>query len=247
MAEEELYSVVQACGEQDTEGVSAPNLILQCGFQKVQASHFRPNTLKLGEQLALENIFNVQEEQASRTGKVTVSARCVRSTNRREEPYFLSLDINSVREVIAGRCSCAAGIDGDCKHCAALVFFINTERTEGSTDAPQAFHKPSEKARNMYPKGETVLELQGKAGDNIPGAAISFYPDEEALSSWEEDLETYGLTNSSAYKMMTAKPSGSDEQQQQPTWKEQFSMDELQALEIMFSSDGFLVPFEHTG
>ena len=80
-------------------------------------------------------------------------AKCIREMSLNATPYNVELVLNENRHVTGARCSCVAGITGQCKHTAALVFHVNNERSTGCTDVEQSWSKPSEKLKQLYPKG----------------------------------------------------------------------------------------------
>ena len=119
-----------------------PNIVIECGFEAIEANNFfRQSTLKLGKDLAESHLFNVREEKKS-SGDIAVSGKCVRSTNLKEQQYHVELKVDAARKVLGGHCTCAAGIDGTCKHEAGLLHYINSQLPckQGGKDWQQEHH-----------------------------------------------------------------------------------------------------------
>ena len=91
------------------------------------------------------------------------------------------------------------GISANCKHSAALLHFINNERTEGCTDEGQKWKTPSKKMQEQYPKGETIESMFG--GSVL--TPTTFKPDYEELSKLANEMEKFGLVQASLYKSIT--------------------------------------------
>ena len=91
------------------------------------------------------------------------------------------------------------GISANCKHSAALYYFINNERTEGCTDEGQKWKTPSKKLQEQYPKGETIESLF--AATVLP--QTTFKPNYEELSKLANEMEQFGLVQASLYKSIT--------------------------------------------
>jgi hypothetical protein len=145
------------------------------------------------------HIMNVQERREQ--GKVTISGKCIKGTKLSDDPYKVEIEIDpQSRKWISGHCSCVNGIDGNCKHTAGLVFFVNTERTVGCTDEAKKWKKPAEKVKKIYPKGQTVEELL--LGTFTPHATKK--PTEEELQDLANKLAAFGLQDSGLYKTLTA-------------------------------------------
>ena len=128
------------------------------GFEKIkiEAGHFRRDPERDGKDL-IPHIFDIREERRS---YVTISAKCFRSMAIRKDPYVVEFLLTpSSRTVVSGRCSCPCGLSFNCKHCAALFYYINTERSESKTDATQRWSAPSLQLQELYPKGASVEHL----------------------------------------------------------------------------------------
>jgi len=119
-------------------------LVLYCGFQPItfDEKHLRDSTKKKGRDLVVaQHAFNVHE--ICERGIVSIVGLCLPETNVRNKPYHICLDLDSARKVKDGKCSCIAGITATCKHAAALLHFVNNERTNSCTDREMVWSAPS--------------------------------------------------------------------------------------------------------
>ncbi len=211
---------------------SSAEIVLACGFSKIEvpSGFFRESTISLGKELAIAHITNVREEE--REGIIYITCRCQRSMNLSETPYILELQLQpGCRRLLEGRCSCQAGIDAKCKHSAGLVHFVNTEQVESCTSGEKKWGKPPTKAKDLFPKGETVQELQG----NHSSLPSSFRPNKEALESWSKDMRKFGLTHSGVYKLFNADTSTLLSSHQHTTdWKSSFPTEQVSRLKVLF-------------
>ena len=109
-------------------------VIIRGGFESINISHFRAETIKKGKEL-FQHLFNVEEIQ---TASLTViKGQILRTVSLSEKPYTIQIEFDRARNFVDGRCSCVAGITASCKHSAALYHYINNERTVGCTDTNQ--------------------------------------------------------------------------------------------------------------
>ncbi len=142
---------------------NVPAICIQGGFQKITVSegHFRKKTLEKGKNIVQaghvggvseeDSLVNVEERRT--TGQVQILGSVAHSTSVKEAPYHVEFKLNPQdRSVIEAHCSCVAGLSGNCKHCAALFIFINTERTTGCADQSQAWNVPSKKLQKCIPR-----------------------------------------------------------------------------------------------
>ncbi len=168
--------------------------VLQNGFSAISWSNYVPrdSTKKKGQALqAANHLFNVEEVREP--GKETeILAKCVKQTNVTEAPWNLNIKLDSNRNVLRARCSCTAGGDGQCKHMYSLVDYINSERTEASTDEICKFKAPSQKGKSLYPKGKPADEIF----KNTPISKLSFKISEERKDQIHADLQAVGETDS---------------------------------------------------
>ena len=168
--------------------------VLQNGFSATSWASYEPreSTKKKGQALqAANHLFNVEEVREP--GKNTeIFAKCVKQTNVTEAPWNLNIVLDDNRNVIRARCGCTAGGDGQCKHMFSLVDYINSERTEASTDEICKFKAPSQKGKSLYPKGKTADEIF----KNDPIPRLSFKTSEEEKDQIYSDLQEVGDTES---------------------------------------------------
>lgn len=118
-------------------------------------------------------------------------------------------------------CSCFPGRSAKCKHAGALFIKINEERTEGKTDSEQAWHTPSSKMLDRYPKGQTVKQIfadyeaarPSKARKSSERSSSSLSSSREVyvqkgddpfLQGIARDMEMCGLTDRMLYLSLTA-------------------------------------------
>ena len=166
-------------------------LRIRGGFDTITATHFRKETLKKGKDL-IQHLFNIEEIRSN--GKIEIQALVVRAASIKEKPYTIQIEVDSTsRSFLDGRCTCIAGISANCKHAAALLHFINNERSQGCTDEYQKWKAPSKKLQDLYPKGETIEKLfLGKVTPNSTSQ-----PSDEALSKLASET-SYKLFRSSS-------------------------------------------------
>lgn len=133
-------------------------VILYAGFDEIKCDQFRKSNLSNGKAM-LPHIFHVKEHR--KTTGTTIFGRCVKQMKVTGKDSFYDIDfqLDSNRNVIDMHCSCVPGISGLCKHSAALFLYINCERQETQTDQPCGWNKPSEKGKELYPKGKCLDDL----------------------------------------------------------------------------------------
>ncbi len=174
------------------------------GFEQIHGYEPRKGIRKKGEEMVY-HAFNVREVQKSdiTTGEVTsidIIGDCIREMSLTEKPWIVTLEVEPrTRDIKRSHCSCTAGADGVCKHTAAIYKYVNSERSEGCTDAEQSWSKPSKKLAELYPKGECIQKLffgKERTCRDYSGQAI----DTDKLTS---ALKKHSLQNSSVYKSLT--------------------------------------------
>ncbi len=190
---------------------AAPAPITICGgFEKIEAREgfFREATLAKGrDRVQSQHVGKVREVQDAQCQRVTIQGQCIPETSIRKNEYKIELDIDpSTREVKEGKCTCVAGVSGQCKHGAALFHFVNNERTEGKTDSAQTWKEPSKRAQALYPKGGTVETLFQFPATQRP----TFKKSEKEGKDLADELELFGLTDSALFKTLTAEPAEVD-------------------------------------
>lgn len=138
--------------------MSSASLRIRAGFSPVNfESFFRPSSIQKGLHL-IKHVLHV-EEIKSPDGAIVISGKCIPQASINKDPYRVEINLNSKRDLIFGHCNCVSGISGQCKHVAALISFVNHERTVSCTDTKQTWQKPSELRQSLYPKGETIESL----------------------------------------------------------------------------------------
>ena len=109
-------------------------VIIRGGFDSINISHFRAETIKKGKELT-QHLFNVEE---IKTAMLTIiKGQILRTVTLSEKSYTIQLEFDPARNFVDGRCYCVAGISASCKHSAALYHYINNERSVGCTDTSQ--------------------------------------------------------------------------------------------------------------
>ncbi len=148
-----------------------------------------------------QHFSNVREERTNANETVLIQGECCPAMSVRKQPYKIEFRLTERREIEDSRCSCVAGVSGDCKHAAGLFLFVNKERSTGRTDGAQKWGgPPSKKSQVLYPKGETVEELFSLASEGRPKFKMS----KGKMSSLAKDLGSCGLQDSALFKSLTA-------------------------------------------
>ena len=113
----------------------------------------------------MDHVANIREVRtwntASEEYDSVITATCLREMNITNHPYNTRLVLDRERKVTDAYCwakvqPCPAGGQGNCKHVAATVENVNSERTTGKTDESQGWLKPSDQLLRLYPKGKCV-------------------------------------------------------------------------------------------
>ena len=181
-----------------------PDIIIEAGFSSIDVEGvFREETLRKGSEIRT-HVREIRERRSA--GQVTITGMCIPQTKLRDKPHSLWIEIDpQTRKWIDGHCRCKAGEGtstiGKCKHIAALVLEINSERTEGCTDTPQRWKQTtvSNQLCTLYPKGKCIEELYlGTYTPQMPER-----PNEDTLMDLATKLASFGLTNSSLFKTLT--------------------------------------------
>jgi hypothetical protein len=184
-------------------------LLIGGGFQAltVDDEFFRGGNTAKGEALAKAgHILAVQEKQLGLCSEIVASV--LPQTNVNQKPYKVVLSIDkSSRRVIQGRCQCVAGIDGKCKHAAAVFYFINRERSAGCTDKEQLWQAPSKAKQEMYGKGQPAEKIFNFPSTPQP----SFKMEKRCQEQLANHLAQFGLENAALYKSLTASTSSTQE------------------------------------
>ena len=176
-------------------------IILSCGFSSILCQFLRKSTIKKGQRL-VQHIFDVTETRYEEKNDTVISGKCVRQASIHKAPYNVELILDQTRTVSSALCSCIAGVQGMCKHAAALIQFVNSERIESQTDTSCKWQAPTSKGRSLYPKGETIDKILRNPS---PTEQLKFQgPSKEQIQDQTALLEKFGLKNSTTYKMTTA-------------------------------------------
>ena len=196
----------------------ATTITISCGFSPVFCNFFRKSTFKKGKAL-VPHVFNVSETRSKQGKEIVISGKCVRQASVSKAPYNVELSLDETRNVTSALCSCAAGTQGQCKHTAAVVSFINIEREESQTDKHCNWKTPSSRGKSLYPKGETIDNI---LNNPVPTPKLNFLgPSQNEIQQQIELLEQNSLTSSMLYKVLTAKqiaPVPLPETQDFPEW-----------------------------
>jgi hypothetical protein len=164
----------------------------------------RSSTIIKGYDLAKSgHVQNVREIQdPGQRSEIEITGVCVRQTRLNERPYNVVLIINEQREVKQAHCQCPAGTVGNCKHTAALFYFINHEREETKTDKACQWNAPSTMGQSLYPKGKPFDEIFGYD----PVTRPTFQrPSQAALDARRQKIVNDGDVNSLMLRVLTAK------------------------------------------
>ena len=204
-----IAAVIDAELQEETRPTS---ITLCAGFAKIMEGpkFYGPDTEKKGKKI-VDHVANIREIQNGH--EVIITATCIPAMKINNDPYIQRITLDSSRRVTDAQCTsrpgkpqCPVGIQGKCKHIAAVIEKVNSERTTSKTDEAQAWLKPSEQLTQLYPKGETIQELfSGKKGE-----PRNFKPPQDNLDHFATLLKKHKLTNASAYKSITIDKSGVD-------------------------------------
>ncbi len=170
------------------------------GFPPIKTlQDHRESTKEKGQQLVESgHVFEVKEVREN--DSIEIIGFCVKQTSVRDHPYRIVLTLNQERIVQDSRCQCVSGLNGDCKHTAALIYYVNNERQESQTDRQCQWRKPSQYGQKLYPKGKTFDEIF-----NLSQPKCSFKPPSTSeQESHLELLKKHGDSNSMMFHMLTA-------------------------------------------
>jgi len=148
------------------------------------------------------HVHNVEEIRCGE--EVQITANCVPERSIRKTPYTICLELDSLasRKVVNSaktRCSCPSGISAKCKHSAAVLLYINEERSEGPTDEEKKWKRPSKKAQSLYPKGEAIETLYKLPSTTRP----TFKMEGDNAKKLADELAMFGLHHSALHKTLT--------------------------------------------
>ncbi|KAI2795726.1 hypothetical protein BLOT_008074 [Blomia tropicalis] len=114
------------------------------GFKTINTSDnfFSKSAIDKAKKGLFTHIFDVSEK------KNVLTAKCKPAMKVTGNPYSITLRLDQTRMVVSGHCSCQAGIHGQCKHAASLVYYINNEDIVTCTSIAQKWGQPSSKSSN---------------------------------------------------------------------------------------------------
>ena len=130
-----------------------------------------------------------------------IAGKCTPQASINKEPYSIEITIDNTRKVVGGRCNCVSGINGQCKHTAALITSVNLERTDSCTDTAQQWQKPSKHRQSLYPKGETIQSLYSLPLIEPP----TFQKNGKKIEHFLQLMQSENEINGMLFKALTAK------------------------------------------
>ncbi|KAH8025790.1 hypothetical protein HPB51_012112 [Rhipicephalus microplus] len=107
--------------------------------------------------------------------RLRVLARRITVTNRGSYVWHtLTKRLDATRLITRAHCNCRGGVEGHCKHAAAVVAFVNSEESVTKTSQPNKWKAPSNKQLKLYTKGASFKKMfQPKAS---PAVLASYIP-----------------------------------------------------------------------
>ncbi|XP_077532385.1 uncharacterized protein LOC144162228 [Haemaphysalis longicornis] len=165
-----------------------PPVVLRYGFARVNSPEefLRESLLSKGRKLCTASyVYNAEESDPHEAGgprSSRVTAKC--NSQVKDMSYDVAIQLSSERKIVSATCSCKAGLGGRCKHVAAVVVFLNTDRPS-STDLPQAWGRRTSKPDTS--KKESIEDLFGEYKPTYvggkrprqcePGYVLQHFPD----------------------------------------------------------------------
>ena len=95
---------------------------------------------------------------------------------------------------------------GRCKHSAALFEFINSACPAVKTDKEQQWTTQGRKAKERFPKGQTVEQIFGATDAPSSRSVVIQKEEPDFCNTLKADLARFGLQNSFLYKSLAVKP-----------------------------------------
>ena len=92
--------------------------------------------------------------------KALIGCKCYRSMRKSEPPHNLEVTIGLANSVMAGRCSCVAGIGGCCHHVVGLLYYIALLKQLGHKSIPDELTCTMMKQRWSVPRGKKIEPIQ---------------------------------------------------------------------------------------
>ena len=147
--------------------MSRPTQILSTGFSDIIYDHFglRSSTFDNGKELVRSDHVQKVEEIRKTGFPPEIRAFCVPQTSVNKAMYIIEIFIDYKRRILRANCNCIGGNGGHCKHVAAVIYFVNSERSETKTDKIQQHTKPSNRGLEKYRKGKPSEDI-----NNIPNS-----------------------------------------------------------------------------
>ncbi|KAG5876040.1 hypothetical protein JTB14_031567 [Gonioctena quinquepunctata] len=144
------------------------SVISYTGLAKVFHSiNFQPETLGKGKDLVnAGHVINVEEHRESGVG-IFIRADVIRRTSVTKREYLVELHINAARQITSVSCDCVYGNSYECKHVAALIEFVNNDKSESKTNHEQlrGTHNAKKQKLEKYAKGVLFPEMYPSQGD----------------------------------------------------------------------------------
>lgn len=152
-------------------------IIMRTKFQPVNYDiNWQPQTREKGKNLALAGHVKKVEELRKNGKSYLIKAAVMRQTSISDSNYLVQLFISdtyvntdaeddvSFRKVDNVTCTCVYNQTQKCKHVAALIWYINNERSLTKTDHEQQWGAPSKKesSKEKYAKGKTFKAMFGE-------------------------------------------------------------------------------------
>ena len=99
--------------------ISKQNICDWAGHNEAQRKYIEgERVLKAG------HIIHCGEVEKSVNGEVKIISSCIQTTNMREKPHEIEGKISEDGSINNFKCSCKAGLSGQCKHVIATLFYI---------------------------------------------------------------------------------------------------------------------------
>lgn len=170
----------------------------RAGFSSISCTFLRPSSLSKGEKLK-NHIHNIEEiHKAGQNAEI--HAKCVRQASVHKTEYKLDVLLDCERVITSAWCSCTSGKQAKCKHLGALIAAVNNERKESKTDQGCKWYKPSEKSRELYPKGRKFEEIFKYTPSNESSKNLT----DQEKSDHLQLLNNVGDSSSMMYQLLTA-------------------------------------------
>ena len=172
----------------------------------------RADPTREGKQL-IPHLEHVREYIWSDKSWTLIVASCLPAMNLRGDYYTVRFKVsgNDDRDILYAHCKCQSGRGqpkptsdswADCKHAAALYFYIKNSQTYSQTDHQLKWKAPSQKKLELYPHGktfETLYKSRGTKRNYLVKDDVAINKIKRLMEECYTDLDQRGL-----YKMITA-------------------------------------------